>query len=53
MNDEMKLVAAEYTQKQDITDCFMPLRKFLECNYGVCYREKNKEPTEEELEARK
>jgi hypothetical protein len=29
----------------------MPLRKFLECNYGVSYREKTKEKevTEEDL----
>ncbi|CAI2384813.1 unnamed protein product [Moneuplotes crassus] len=46
-NEEYK-IDREYTQKQDITDCFMPLRKFLECNYGVCYREKAKEREETE-----
>ena len=45
--NDLYTIEKEYTQKQDITDCFMPLRKFLECSYGVCYREKNKEPEEE------
>lgn len=46
--NELYTIEKEYTQKQDITDCFMPLRKFLECAYGVCYREKNKEPSDEQ-----
>jgi hypothetical protein len=47
-NGEIYKIEKEYTQKQDITDCFMPLRKFLECTYGVCYREKAKDIPEEE-----
>ena len=33
----------EYTDKQDISDCFVGLRKHIQPTFGVCYKELKKE----------
>ncbi|CAI2385425.1 unnamed protein product [Moneuplotes crassus] len=51
---EIYQIDKEYTRKQDISDCFLGLRKYIECNYGVTYQEqKSKLDLEEEINGKK